>query len=59
MSARKLQGGGTFQNVLKRRLDEVFVPIFSAILVFIDQYSNLSLVDLEQARYIIYIIVYV
>ena len=48
LSAKKLQSGGTFQNVLKRKLDEVVVPIFAAILAFIDQYSNLSL--LRQTR---------
>lgn len=48
MSGRKLQSGGTFQNVLTRRLDEVIVPIFAAILSSIDQYSNLSL--LHQTR---------
>jgi hypothetical protein len=44
MSGRKLQSGGTFQNVLTRRLDEVITPIFAAILSFIDQYSNLNLI---------------
>ena len=39
----KLQNGGTFQNVLTRRLDEVITVIFSAILSFIGQYSNLDL----------------
>ena len=49
LSGRKLQIGGTFQNVLERRLDEVIVPIFSAILSFTDHYSNL---DLIKPRYI-------
>ena len=48
LSARKLHSGGTFQNVLARTLDEIIVPIFSAILLFIDQYSNFSLI--EQTR---------
>ena len=49
LSGRKLQIGGTFQNVLERRLDEVIVPIFAAILSFTDHYSNL---DLIKPRYI-------
>ena len=49
LNGRKLQIGGTFQNVLERRLNEVIVPIFAAILSFIDQYSNL---DLMKPRYI-------
>ena len=48
LSDRKLQIGGTFQNVLERRLDEVIVPIFAAILSFMDHYSNL---DLMKPRY--------
>ena len=43
LNGRKLQIGRTFQNVLERRLDEVIVPIFAAILSFTDQYSNLDL----------------
>ena len=39
----KLQNGGTFQNVLTRRIDEVITVIFSAILSFIGQYYNLDL----------------
>ena len=45
LSGLKLQNGGTFQNVLTRRLDEVITPIFSAILSFVDQYSNLDLIN--------------
>ena len=44
LNGRNLQSGGTFQNVLSRRLDEVFIPVFAAVIVFIDQYSNLNLV---------------
>uniref|UniRef100_A0A1X7TWB5 RZ-type domain-containing protein n=1 Tax=Amphimedon queenslandica TaxID=400682 RepID=A0A1X7TWB5_AMPQE len=51
MSGKKLQSGGTFQNVLTRKLDEVIVPIFTAILSFIDQYSNLSLIY-ESSEYV-------
>ena len=44
MSRKKLQSGGTFRNVLSRKLDEVIVPIFAEVLVSIDRYSNLDLV---------------
>ena len=44
MSKRKLQSGGTFRNVLSRKLDEVIIPIFAEVLVSIDRYSNLDLV---------------
>ena len=43
LSTEKLQSGGTFQNVLTRRLDEVIVPLFADILLFVDHYSNLNL----------------
>ena len=43
LSTKKLQSGGTFQNVLTRRLDEVIVPLFADILLFVDHYSNLNL----------------
>ena len=45
LNGRHLQSGGTFQNVLTRRLDEVIIPIFAAIITFIDQYSNLNLIS--------------
>ncbi len=45
LNGRHLQSGGTFQNVLTRRLDEVIIPLFAAIIAFIDQYSNLNLVN--------------
>ena len=44
MSRKKLQSGGTFRNVLSRKLDEVIIPIFAEVLVSIDRYSNLDLV---------------
>uniref|UniRef100_A0A1X7SDQ3 Uncharacterized protein n=1 Tax=Amphimedon queenslandica TaxID=400682 RepID=A0A1X7SDQ3_AMPQE len=48
LSTEKLQSGGTFQNVLTRRLDEVIIPLFADILLFVDHYSNLNL--LKEAR---------
>ena len=44
MSGKKLQSGGTFRNVLSRRLNEVVVPIFANILADIDHHSNLNIV---------------
>ena len=43
MSGKKLQSGGTFRNVLSRKLDEVITPIFAEVLVRVDRYSNLDL----------------
>ena len=48
LSTKKLQSGGTFQNVLTRRLDEVIVPLFADILLFVDHYFNLNL--LKEAK---------
>ena len=42
LDGRRLQSGGTFQNVLSRRLDEIVIPVFASIIYFVDQYSNLS-----------------
>ena len=49
LNGRHLQSGGTFQNVLCRRIDEILTPIFAALLAIVDQYSNLNLLS---ARYI-------
>ena len=45
LNARKLQSGGTFQNVLARRLDEVLIPIFSEIIALVDRNYNLDRLD--------------
>ena len=45
MDARKLQNGGTFRNVLARKIDNVVVPIFSEIISFVDQNYNLDLMS--------------
>ena len=45
MNEKRLQSGGTFRNILSRKLDEVVVPIFAEILAFIDHYSNLDLIS--------------
>ena len=45
MDARKLQNGGTFRNVLARKIDDVVVPIFSEIIAFMDRNYNLDLIN--------------
>ncbi len=45
MSGKKLQNGGTFRNVLARRIDEVVTPYFAEIIALCDQNSNLSLLN--------------
>ena len=49
MSGKKLQSGGTFRNVLSRKLDEVITPIFAEVLVHVDRYSNLDLLKRKNA----------
>ena len=43
-NGRSLQSGGTFQNVLARKLDEVIVPVFARILASIDCYYNIDII---------------
>lgn len=45
MNAKNLQHGGTFRNVLSRRVDDVVIPVFSEIIAIIDQNFNLDLID--------------
>lgn len=45
MNINHLQTGGTFKNVLARRLDEVVIPCFARIVTILDQNSNLSLLQ--------------
>ena len=45
MNPKSLQHGGTFRNVLSRKVDDVVIPIFSEILASIDQNYNLNLID--------------
>ena len=45
MSGRKLQNGGTFRNVLARRIDEVITPYFAEIIAHVDRNCNLDLLD--------------
>ena len=45
MDAHNLQTGGTFKNVLTRKLDKVIVPCFSEIIAFLDRNCNLNLLQ--------------
>ena len=45
MDAKSLQHGGTFRNVLSRKVDKVVIPIFSEIIGSIDQNYNLNLIE--------------
>ncbi len=45
LSAKSLHQGGTFRNVLSRKIDKVVIPIFSEIIAAIDQNCNLNLID--------------
>ena len=45
MNARKLHNGGTFRNVLARRIDEVITPFFAEVIATIDRNCNLDLLD--------------
>ena len=45
LDAKKLKSGGTFRNVIARKLNDVVVPIFAEILAMIDHNYNLDLVD--------------
>ncbi len=45
MNAKGLQHGGTFRNVLSRKVDDVVVPMFAEILASIDRNYNLDLID--------------
>ncbi len=45
MSGRRLQNGGTFRNVLARRIDVVITPYFAMIIAHADQNCNLDLLD--------------
>ena len=49
MSSRKLQSGGTFSNVLARRIGEVITPYFAELIAHMDQNCNLDLLDVQQA----------
>lgn len=45
LNASKLEVGGTFRNVLARKIDEVVIPIFAKIIACIDSNYNLDLIN--------------
>ena len=45
MNQRNIRHGGTFSNVLARKLDQIVTPIFAEILSKIDEYCNLNLIN--------------
>ena len=45
MNARSLHNGGTFRNVLARKIDDVVVPVFSEIIACMDRNYNLDLIS--------------
>ena len=45
---KSLQHGGTFRNVLSRKVDEIVIPIFSKIISSIDRNFNLDLIDSKE-----------
>ena len=47
MDPKKLHNGGTFRNVLARKIDDVIIPIFAEIIACIDQNYNLDLIGLN------------
>ena len=45
LNASNLEVGGTFRNVLARKVDEVVIPIFAKIIASIDRNYNLDLIN--------------
>ena len=45
LNASKLEVGGTFRNVLTRKIDEVIIPLFAKVIACIDCNCNLDLID--------------
>ena len=45
MDMNHLQTGGTFMNVLTRKLDDIITPCLAEIIAFVDRKSNLSLLQ--------------
>ena len=45
LNTSKLEVGGTFRNVLARKVDEVVIPIFAKVIAYIDYNYNLDLID--------------
>ena len=45
LNASNLEVGGTFRNVLARKIDEVVIPIFAKVIASIDRNYNLDLIN--------------
>ena len=45
MDMHNLQTGGTFMNVLTRKLDDIIIPCLAEIIAFVDRSFNLSLLQ--------------
>ena len=45
LNSSNLEVGGTFRNVLSRKIDEVVIPIFAKIIASIDRNYNLDLIN--------------
>ena len=45
MDMHNLQTGGTFMNVLTRKLDDIIIPCLAEITAFVDRNCNLSLLQ--------------
>ena len=45
LSSTKLQLGGTFRNVLARKVDDVIIPLLAKIIAYVDHNYNLDLID--------------
>ena len=45
LSSSSLEVGGTFRNVLVRKIDEVVIPIFAKIIASIDHHYNMDLIN--------------
>ena len=45
LNASKLEVGGTFRNVLARKIDEVVIPVFAKIIASVDRNYNLDLIN--------------
>lgn len=56
LNVTSLHHGGTFQNVVAKKLDQVLTWVFANILSFVDCYHNLDLIsNLQSVRYMIII----
>ena len=45
LNSSNLEVGGTFRNVLARKIDDVVIPIFAKIIASIDRNYNLDLIN--------------